>query len=87
MLTLVDIEKRWKGFSESLAREVREAAARPLPSFCVSEQGLTHRIVDCRYTACGWHWAKSQCRTAENVLVTCRKCSGVSIRWGADAAV
>ena len=82
VLAEVDLEARWRAFAGSLAREVKEASERPLPRFCVSEGCITHRIVDCRYTACGWHWSKSQCVTANDAVVSCKKCSGASIRWG-----
>ena len=81
-LTRVDVEAKWRAFAASLADEVRAAAARPLPRFCLSEQGVVHEITSCRYTRCGWHWAKAECRTDDSLTVNCRKCSGRSIRWG-----
>ena len=80
--TVVDVPARWLKFSEELAKEVREAAERPLPRFCVSEEGVVHKIADCRYTNCGWHWSRTQCATTSDAYPTCRKCSGESLRWG-----
>ena len=45
-LTKIDIEERWRVFSSELALDVREAADRPLPRVCVSEQGVAHSIVN-----------------------------------------
>ena len=72
----------WRAFSAELARELKAAAARPLPKFCTSDQGVGHKIVCARYTACGWHWSRTACQTANEGAITCRKCSGASIRWG-----
>ena len=80
--TEVDVQARWLKFSEELGKEVREAAERPLPRFCVSEGGVVHRIADCRYTICGWHWSRTQCTMMSEAHPTCRKCSGESLRWG-----
>ena len=38
--TEVDVHARWTKFSEELAMEVKEAAERPLPRFCMSEGGI-----------------------------------------------
>ena len=81
-VTGVAVEERWKKLSAELARDSKEAAVRPLPRVCVSDQGVVHQIVCCRYTACVWHWAKSLCHTSDGMQVSCRKCSGASIRWG-----
>ena len=81
-LTRVDVEAKWRAFATGLADEVRAAAARPLPRYCLSEQGIVHEITSCRYTRCGWHWAKAECRTDDSLTVNCRKCFGRSIRWG-----
>ena len=80
--TGIDLEARWRTFAEGLAKEVKAAAARPLPPYCMSESGVVHKIVDCSFTACGWHWTKFQCRTTNSAIVSCKKCSGTSLRWG-----
>ena len=83
-LAKVEVEARWRTFTESLAKDVQEAADRPLPKVCLSEQGIGHRVVSCRYTACGWHWSRTLCTTSDEERVTCKKCLGTSIRWGAS---
>ena len=82
-LTMVEVEGRWLAFAASLAKVSQEAANRPLPKVCLSEQGIGHRVVSCRYTACGWHWSRTLCTTSDEERVTCKKCLGTSIRWGA----
>ena len=81
----VDFEARWKSFADALNNEVKAAVARPLPLYCMSEGGVTHKIVDHCFTSCGWHWTKTPCRTTNDAAVTCKKCSGSSLRWGASA--
>ena len=80
--TKADIEARWLTFAADLAKDVRAAAEMPLPRFCMSEGGVVHIVADCRYTVCGWHWAKTQCTTIQDAVPTCRKCAGTSLRWG-----
>ena len=83
-LTEVEVEERWQAFTASLAKDIQEAANRPLPRVCLSEQGIGHQVVSCRYTACGWHWSRTLRTTSDEERVTCKKRLGTSIRWGAS---
>ncbi len=80
-LSLEEVDARWERFRSSLAEDVEAARARALPTICQSAGGRTHRIVSHAYTACGWRWAAGCAEVVANVPITCRKCSGESIRW------
>ncbi len=79
----IDVDARWAEYSREVATST--GAARPplLPAKVASRGGLVHAVRTCHYTACGWHWSatgEATLKSAE-VVTTCRKCAGTSIRW------
>ena len=73
---------KWKAFLEETKREELSMAGKVLPKLCMSEAGITHVVMDCRMTRCGWHWSRTVgCSPVEDTAVTCRKCAGSSVRW------
>ena len=75
----------WRTYMEEVNRDLKAAQERELPKFCLSEAGITHEVLDHRLTRCGWWWAKAErCTVLDNASITCRKCAGLSVRWGAS---
>ena len=76
------LDRQWTQFREKAEREITAAMSRKLPRVCQSTGGIVHSVSTHRHTKCGWVWAGACTWANDDAAVTCRKCTGASIRWG-----
>ncbi len=85
--TEIDVGARWAEYNTDVATSSSIARPALLPAKVASRGGLVHAVRTCHYTACGWHWSATGEATlmSAEVVTTCRKCAGTSIRWAGSS--
>ncbi len=81
-----DLVRQWAQLADQAKAEHASASSSPpLPSLIRSRAGVIHKVVSQRITRCGWTWSSHDDiqAVAEGAVLTCRKCAGTRLRWGA----
>ncbi len=81
-----DLVRQWAQLADQARSErASSSSTPPLPSLIRSRAGVVHKVVSQRITRCGWSWSSNEDTEAveAGAVLTCRKCAGTRLRWGA----
>jgi hypothetical protein len=84
--------RRWADLADKAklerASSSSSSSSPSLPSLIRSRAGVVHKVVSQRITRCGWTWSLNEDTEPVDAgaALSCRKCAGTRLMWGARRA-